>query len=392
MKRAALIMLVASICVGVSALSGSAGASVGPIPDFVIPGTTDFYLKECSKLPEARKRTCYIRKLLAEVEKTNDPARALPRIDEKVHRNGGYLESNCHIFMHAVGRTWARRHGVTFENIRRYVPKSNDPGCSAGFGMGLVMHLGAQIVLNPRRALRSCTRLPTRFREYTCIHGAGHALMRGYHGQLAGAVLACTKLGPRFAPDCAQGAFHDYWISLSGGDGTRRPQEADEDPKSVCGRFTFLRPCWYRYFWERQGYEFVGGVDGLLRLCGDYSGLQRAGCMGGASLLMARERESADHALICSRLNPTDSLDCLRGVNVPVVATNKFEQLRLFRTCAKFPQHARHRCYAWFGKTLTVVTDGRFGRSACPKLNVPDVRAACVVGARRADEALVTFS
>ena len=114
--------------------------------------------------------------------------------------------------------------------------------------------------------------------------------------------------------------------------------------------------------------------------------------MGGASLLMARERESADHALICSRLNPTDSLDCLRGVNVPVVATNKFEQLRLFRTCAKFPQHARHRCYAWFGKTLTVVTDGRFGRSTCPKLNVPDVRAACVVGARRADEALVTFS
>ena len=119
MRRAALIMLVASICVGVSALSGSAGASLGPVPDFAIPGSTDFYLKECSKLPEARKRTCYIRKLLAEVEKTNDPARTLPRIDKDVHRNGGYLESNCHIFMHAVGRTWARRHGVTFENLRR---------------------------------------------------------------------------------------------------------------------------------------------------------------------------------------------------------------------------------------------------------------------------------
>ena len=245
--------------------------------------------------------------------------------------------------------------------------------------MGLVMHLGAQIVLNPRRALRSCTRLPTRFREYTCIHGSGHALMRGYHGQLAGAVLACTKLGPRFAPDCAQGAFHDYWISLSGGDGTTRPQEADTDPKSVCGRFAFPRPCWYRYFWERQGYEWVGGVDGLLRLCGDFSGLQRAGCMGGASLLMARERESADHALICSRLNPTDSLDCLRGVNVPAVAANKYEQLRLFRTCAKFPQHARHRCYAWFGKTL----DGGHRRPLRP-VGVPKAqRAGCPRGLRR---------
>ncbi len=44
--------------------------------------------------------------------------------------------------------------------------------------------------------------------------------MRGYHGQLSSAVIACKSLGARFTPDCAQGAFHDYWISLSGGDGT----------------------------------------------------------------------------------------------------------------------------------------------------------------------------
>ena len=392
MRRAALMVLVASICVGFAALSGSAGAITCPVPDFPIPGTTDFYLKQCSKLPEARKRACYIRGLLAEVQKTNDPARTLPRIDAEVHRNGGYLESNCHIFMHAVGRTWARRHGVTFENLRNYIPRSNDPGCSAGFGMGLVIYLGVQIVADPDSALKSCTSLPTRFREYTCIHGTGHALMRGYHGQLAGAVLACTKLGPRFAADCAQGAFHDYWISLSGGDGTTRPSEADTDPRSVCGRYAFPRPCWYRYFWERQGDEWVGGVDGLLRLCGKLSGMERAGCMGGASLLLQRELGSVDHALVCARLGATDSVDCVRGVNVPVVAGDKYEQLRLFRTCRKFPQHARHRCYAWFGKTLTVVTDGRFARSGCPNLNVPDVRAACIAGARRANQALVTFS
>ena len=148
--------------------------------------------------------------------------------------------------------------------------------------------------------------------------------MRGYHGQLSGAVLPCTKLGPEFAADCAQGAFHDYWISLSGGDGTSRPKQADTDPRSVCARYAYPRPCWYRYFWERTPNEYVGDRTGLLRLCGDLEGLQRAGCIGGASLLLARERESADHALICSRLSGADALDCLRGVPVPAVAGNRW--------------------------------------------------------------------
>ncbi len=85
---------------------------------------------------------------------------------------------------------------ITLENMFRYVPRSNDPGCSAGFGMGMVIYLGTKLVLDPRSVVPTCTRLPTRFREYTCIHGTGHALMRGYHGQLAGAVLACTQARP----------------------------------------------------------------------------------------------------------------------------------------------------------------------------------------------------
>jgi hypothetical protein len=56
MRRASLIVLVVGVCVAFSALSGSARAITGPVPDFPIPGTGEFYLKECSKLPEARKR------------------------------------------------------------------------------------------------------------------------------------------------------------------------------------------------------------------------------------------------------------------------------------------------------------------------------------------------
>ena len=126
-----------------------------------------------------------MRGLLADVEKSGDPANELPRIDQKVRTGGGFLAGNCHILMHEVGRTWARRHGVTLETMFRYVPKSNDPGCSAGIRDGHG-HAPRDRSSSSSRAVvvPSCMQLPTRFREYTCFHGSGHAFMRGYHGQL----------------------------------------------------------------------------------------------------------------------------------------------------------------------------------------------------------------
>ena len=143
-----------------------------------------FFLTECDAMKESPRYSCFVRGLLAAVEKSGDPARELPQLDQKVRASGGYLAANCHMLMHEVGRTFGRRHKVTLETLYRYVPKSNDPGCSAGFGMGLVMHLGTKLVLEPKKVLPVCTELPTWFREYTCVHGSGHALMRGYHGRL----------------------------------------------------------------------------------------------------------------------------------------------------------------------------------------------------------------
>ncbi len=294
--------------------------------------------------------------------------------------------------MHEVGRTWARRHGVTLETMFRYVPKSNDPGCSAGFGMGMVMHLGTQLVLEPREVIPSCMQLPTRFRQYTCFHGSGHAFMRGYHGQLASAVIACKSLGARFTPDCAQGAFHDYWISLSGGDGTEATEGRDANPRSVCASYAFPRPCWYRFFWERKQSAAVADEGDLRRLCRGVAGAQRAGCIGGASLLLARGGDPVYHARTCGRLSGNDALNCLRGVNVPALAGNRYEQIRLLRTCTGQPRSTRNGCYAWFGRTLNVVTNGRFERSGCGQLNMSEARAACVAGARKLGEPLGTFS
>jgi hypothetical protein len=386
-RRASFTVI--ALCVGFLAL-GTAFAAV-PVPDFPIGGKGSL-LRECADLQDPKRARCYIRGLLAAVEKSGDPARELPRIDGSVHVGGGYLEANCHIFMHEVGRTWARRHGITLETMYRHVPKSNDPGCSAGFGMGMVMHLGTKLVIEPRATIPVCTALPTRFREYTCIHGSGHAFMRGYHGRLESAILACKMLGARFTPDCAQGAFHDYWISLSGGDGTERPKQADVDPRSVCGQYAYPRPCWYRYFWERRQGARVQDEKDVDRLCAGVAGLQRVGCVGAASLLLVRAWEPVDHALVCGRLSGPDAMSCLRGVNVPALVGDPYAQLRLLRTCSTQPSSTRTDCYRWFGRTLNVVTDGWFERTGCPKLRLPETRAACVAGARRLEEPLATFS
>ena len=140
-------------------------------------------------------------------------------------RSAGRWRRGCHVLMHQVGREFGASTSVTLATLQRYVPRSNNPNCSAGFGMGLVMYLGPQILRSGGRpACARAAQLPTRYRSYTCVHGLGHALMRAYHGDIGQAVRACRKLARAYAPDCAQGVFHDYWISLRGADGTTRPQ------------------------------------------------------------------------------------------------------------------------------------------------------------------------
>ncbi|HXG77597.1 MAG TPA: hypothetical protein VNJ53_13610 [Gaiellaceae bacterium] len=390
------VLVHASLVASLGALvlaQAQAGTGAPPVvPDAPVAGTRTGFLSACERLAPRAQVRCYSRGLLAEVERLGSPASGLPVIDRKVHEVGGFLEAACHSIMHGVGRTWAKRHRVTLETLYRYVPRSNDPGCSAGFGMGMAMYLGPKLVLEPEKVLETCSRLPTRFREYTCIHGAGHALMRGYHSALQPSVAACERLGRRAAPDCAQGAFHDYWIALGGGDDAARPRNAATSPLAVCGAFEFKRPCWYRYFWERRPSLRVSEADDMLDVCGSLAGLHRAGCLSGASLLISRERDPVDHARVCGHLQGADTYDCLRGVNVPGVAGRPFEQLRLIRTCGLLPKETRFGCYAWFGRTLDVVTDGAFSESRCEQLPDRRARISCEAGGERTRQPLRTFA
>ena len=380
MWRLGLVLVVAAAFVAGTASETRAGSSPheGAKP----------WLWQCEQIlgEEARYR-CYVRLLLLDVDRSRDPARELPRIDRRARIARTSLAGSCHVLMHEVGRRYAAEHRLTLATLQRAVPRSNDPTCSAGFGMGLIMQLGPEIILDGgAKAARTCERLPTRYRAYTCVHGLGHALMRGYNGRLRQAVAACRRLAPSEAPDCAQGAFHDYWISLRGADGTTRPARAETSPRTVCnGHLRFVRPCWYRYFVEQTAVAIDSPAD-VLRACTGLRGLQRSGCVSGAALQLGGDPLA--QAPLCARLPSRDVTSCLRGAQVQVLAREPRRQLKLIRGCASLRPEERSGCYAWYGRTLAVVTDRRFD---CSRL-APPGRDACRAGARRENGALVTFS
>lgn len=373
-------------------------ASAGPPLGGFLEGPGDTgtrpYLSRCSLLHGQQKIwNCYVTRLLAEVQKSGDPAHELPRIDVKVRTAGGYLESACHMMMHQVGREYARRHHITLANLQRYLPRSNDPGCSAGFGMGMVLTLGPQIgQLGPQGAIQLCMRAPTRYRSYTCVHTLGHAYMRLYHEQLPFAVQACRALPAAQAPDCAQGAYHDYWLSVAGRDATTKQHHGIRSARILCARAIppFVRPCWYRFYLEIPPRTAPTNAAGVRSLCTGLKALQRSGCIGAASLIT-----SADPFIqirICKALHGADTISCLHGMNVQNVATSRgSRRVKLIERCATLRPTAQGACYEWLGTTLSVVTNGRFRTLACPFI-APDGRNACLAGAERMNRALVTFS
>jgi hypothetical protein len=346
------------------------------------------WLWQCAQIHLAvAKFECDVRLLLEEIDRSGDPSRHLPLMDVKARTAGDALEGSCHALMHEVGRRFAREHGVTLSTLQRYIPRSNDPTCSAGFGMGLVMALGPELLRSGGAGvLDTCLALPTRYRTYTCVHGIGHALMRGFHGDLESGVVACRKLRI-YAADCAQGVFHDYWIALRGADGTEKLQGVATSPRSICnGRFFYVRPCWYRYFLEQPGRPAAETAADIVRPCGGLRPLQRSGCIAAVAVTIGED--PLGQLDVCRRLGAVDASSCVRGAAVQAVAGQPRSQTRLLRACARLPHGARADCYAWLGRTLAVVTDGHFRCGSAPA----PARTACERGASRSKQALFTFS
>jgi hypothetical protein len=352
-------------------------------------------LDRCRGLAGDGARACFTREFLAVLEGRQDPRPAIAAItDVARHELRGFLLTNCHVVMHTVGRTYAREAGVTPATLMDYLPADNDPGCPAGFAHGLVTGIAPDIDPDrPREAAAVCADAKTRFQRYSCIHGFGHAFMRIYDDLLEPALELCGALGAVAAPDCAQGAYHDYWLAVAGADEAALSEEAVTDPRRLCGAQpeAYVRPCWYRAFLESRPEGFaVEAASDLEDLCQGLSGLQRAACVTGAAVI--GPPDPADQLRICAAVEDrSDAGNCIRGTKVQNLLDAPDRHLALIRRCASFSGATRGVCYRWLGRTLAVLTDGEFARAGCPQLAAA-ARRECEAGASEMDEALVTFS
>jgi len=353
-------------------------------------------LESCSGLDDAAARECFARRFQAVLKGRDNPRPAVQAITDLAWSEGGFLLTNCHVVMHTVGRTYALDAGVSLATLMDHLPRSNDPGCSAGFAHGLVTGVAPNIdPARPAEAATACADAGTRFQRYSCVHGFGHAFMRLYEDQLEPALELCVALGPDTAPDCAQGAYHDYWFAVLGADDATLSEQPITDPRLLCGAQPeeFVRPCWYRAFLETRpaGLQLETPQD-LEDLCEGLDGIQREGCITGAAVI--GPPDPAAQLRICADLEAaSDAAQCVRGTkvqNLPDQSMGDF--VRLIEGCERFPAEARAACYRWLGKALAVVTDGRFARSGCRQLAGADARRHCRAGAATMNDALVTFS
>jgi len=202
--------------VAVTVVAGLALAAILAPAQRDPPAAGPAALERCAELGQGpAARACFGDALSARVVPARDPTSELRRVDVEMRRLGSYPASNCHVIMHTVGRRYARAHAVSIERLMDHLPRTNDPGCAAGFAHGIITAIAPTIMREgPRAAEAACAQNATRYQRYSCVHGMGHAYMRFYDEALAPALRLCRTLGDDAAPDCAQGAYHDYcWRS-----------------------------------------------------------------------------------------------------------------------------------------------------------------------------------
>jgi hypothetical protein len=354
-------------------------------------------LDECARVGDDLARQCYTDAFVAMVRGRGDPRPAVAAIADAAWKEGAGLLSDCHGIMHTVGRRYAQESGLELGTLMGVLPQSNDPGCSAGFAHGMVTAVAPDIdPSRPGEAARVCGDAGTRYQEYSCVHGFGHAFMRVYGSRVDAALDLCSGLGATAAPDCAQGAYHDYWFAMAGYDGTEPPEEAVRDPRVLCGRAPaqFVRPCWYRAWVENRPEAFaVATPEDLDALCYRLEGLQRSACITGAAVI--GPPDPAEQLALCARLAvEADAIACVRGTKVQNLLREPPEALvDLVERCDGFgAARVGTACRRWLGKAIAVLTDGAFARDGCARLPTARARRDCAAGAGSMDTALETFS
>jgi hypothetical protein len=353
-------------------------------------------LASCTSTDTDAMRACYTRTLVGVVDAARDPRPEVAKITALAWQSPtGFLLPNCHVIMHAVGRSYVKRHHVTLGKVMSFLPLSNDPSCPAGFSHGLIIGVAPQIDLaNPKSSARQCRRSATRYERYSCVHGFGHAFMRLTGEQIHPSLALCLRLGRAWGLDCSGGVFHDYWLAVEGYDNAKSPGPAPvRSPRALCAAQPplFVKACWYRSFLESRPAGFqADSAATMTRLCSGLRALQRDACITAASVI--GPPDPAAQLAVCAQFRGPDALSCIHGTKVQnLLRFPESTYVGVIRGCERFAGSTRTGCYEWLGKTISVVTNGSFRRDGCTKLSAT-ARTACVAGARSMNGPLVTFS
>ena len=185
-----------------------------------------------------------------------------------------------------------------------------------------------------------------------------------------GAALAlCRALGPRAAPDCAQGAYHDYWFAVVGAD-TRRFRRARTRSAQLCA--ASRRSC-ARAGTERSSTTGRRGSSSIRPmhldvLCRGLAGLQREACITGAAVIGPADPE--EQLELCAARGPREAATASAERRRRTCSARRPPPSSGSRPLRALRRGARTACYRWLGKTVAVVTDGAFEREGCPLLDV----------------------
>jgi hypothetical protein len=403
MKRLYVVLgaVVVLIAVTVGVVFASSGGDDAPEPQASEPAAATQLatgdLATCSGMVQDEGRSCYSAELEKIVNDAADPLAAVEGITSAAYADQtGFLLANCHGIMHTVAREYALRTKLTLAKLMDNLPRTNDPGCSAGYAHGLVTAVAPEIEASgPTVANQLCAKSETRYQRYSCTHGFGHAFMRLNNDSIQPSLQMCEQLGSGASPDCSQGVYHDYWFAVNGLDATSKPKDAETDPRALCGAQPqeFVRTCWYRAFVEtREEAGAVATPEDVERLCGGLDGLQRAACVTGA--IVIGPPDPRGQLAVCDSLSvDTDIAACIRGTKVQNLINYPDDlQVELIKDCRIFGGQMSLTCYRWLGKTLGVLSDGGFATKGCPELSPAAARRACVAGVKSMEGPLVTFS
>ena len=312
---------------------------------------------------------------------TDDPRPAVAAIESAARREGGPVLANCHGVMHTVGRTYAVDGGLTLADLQDVLPRSNDPGCSAGFAHGLVTGVAPSIdPRRPREAAEVCADAGTRYRRYSCVHGSGTR-------SCASTVTSCRR----------------RWRS-AGRSGRARRRTARRAPTTTTGSPS-PAPTRRRYRGSRHGPAHTlcrpaAGVRSSLLvprvrrrpagrnrrstraihldvLCRDLAGLQREACITGAAVIGPADPEQ--QLAVCAGLGGPARRRRLHPRHEGAEPARRIDGLLRSprRPLRAFTGATRTACYRWLGKAVAVLTDGAFAREGCPLLERPRARRWC---------------